>query len=224
MDKITVMLADDHRLVRESIRKILADEPGITVVGEAGDGETAVELAIKLKPQVLLIDMDMPKLNGIQVTRKVIQCCPNIVVLILTAYDYEQYIFAAMEAGAAGYLLKDMSGRELVRAIEAVCRGESVLHPALVNKVLHQLQGSVHHAPPFRDSLTEREKEILILAARGLRNKEIGQQVFLSVRTVEAHLGKIFAKLEVSSRTEAILMALRKGLISLEQVRGGGEG
>lgn len=217
------MLADDHQLVRESIRKILEDEPGISVIGEAADGEAAVKLAIQLKPQVVLIDIDMPKLNGIETTKRILRCFPGALVLILTAYDYEQYIFAAMEAGAAGYLLKDMSGSELVKAIMAVCRGESVLHPSLVNKVLHQLKGSVNHAPAFRESLTEREKEVLILAAKGLRNKEIGQRMFISVRTVEAHFGKIFAKLEVSSRTEAILIALRRGVINMEQVREGDE-
>ena len=215
MEKITILLADDHVVVRESIRMFLEDEEVFEVVGEAGDGEVAVQMAAALKPQVLIMDIDMPKLNGIDATRLIKATCPDTAILILTAYDYEQYIFALLEAGASGYLLKDVSGRELIKATYAVCHGESVLHPAIAGKVMKQFRVNGKRESDCMEPLTNREKEVLELAATGLKNKEIAERLFVSVRTVEAHLGNTFAKLGVSSRTEAILTSLKKGLISL---------
>ena len=216
MKKITILLADDHVVVRESIRKFLEDEEVFQVVGEAGDGEAAVKMAAALKPQVLIMDINMPKLNGIDATRQIKEICPDTAVLILTAFDYEQYIFALLEAGAAGYLLKDVSGRELIEATYTICRGEPVLHPAIAGKVMKQLRSNFKRDTDNTEALTNREKEVLKLAATGLKNKEIAKELFLSVRTIEAHLGNVFAKLGVASRTEAILTSLRKGLISLD--------
>lgn len=214
---IRIVLAEDHAVVRESIKNFLGQVPGITIVGEAGDGREAVELATSLKPDVVIMDISMPVQNGIQATRQIKQQLPSAAVLILTAYDYDQYVFALLEAGAAGYLLKDVRGQELIDAIHAVYRGDSVLHPSVARKVMQRFQQSAGH----RDEpagLTERELEVLSMAAKGYRNRQIAERLFLSVRTVEAHLGSIFSKLGVGSRTEAVLVALRKGWLSLQDL------
>lgn len=221
MEKISIMLADDHVVVRESIRKFLEEEDVFEVVGEAGDGEMAVRMAGELLPRVLIMDINMPKLNGIEATKQVKELCPQTAVLILTAYDYEQYILAILEAGASGYLLKDVSGRELIAATHAVYRGESVLHPAIVGKVMQQLRVNNKRESDTPETLTNREREVLALTAMGLKNKQIAKRLFVSVRTVEAHLGNVFAKLGVASRTEAILAGLQNGVLSLEQLREG---
>ena len=219
LKRVSIMLADDHVVVRESIRKLLEDEEIFQVVGEAGDGESAVKLAAALKPRVLVIDIDMPKLNGIEATRKIKELSPETAVLILTAYDYEQYIFPILESGASGYLLKDVSGQELVRAISAVVRGEPVLHPVVAGKVMQHMR--CVKAAETTEQLTSREKEVLRLASMGMRNREIAGRLFLSVRTVETHLRNVFSKIGVNSRTEAILTALRQGIIKIEQLDGG---
>ena len=214
MDKITILLADDHVVVRESIHKFLEDEEFLQVIGEAGDGEEAVRMTKQLKPQVLIMDIDMPKLNGIDATRQVKETCPDTIVLILTAYDYEQYIFALLEVGASGYLLKDVSGRELIKAIYDVYCGQSVLHPAIADKVIKQIRGSYSCANQT-EPLTNREKEVLELAATGLKNKEIAKRLFVCVRTIESHLGNVFAKLGVTSRTEAISVSVKMGMFNM---------
>lgn len=224
MEKISVMLADDHVLVRESIRKFLEEEDTFQVLGEAGNGEIAVQMACQLKPDILIMDIDMPNLNGIEATKQIKKLCPRTAVLILTAYDYEQYIFALLEAGASGYLLKDISGRELVSAARAIYRGESVLHPVIAGKVMKQLRAGGRRDQKNAEPLTGREKEVLLLAALGLKNKQIAQRLFVSVRTIEAHFGNIFTKLGVVSRTEAVLVSLTKGWIRIEQLKGGGIG
>jgi DNA-binding NarL/FixJ family response regulator len=176
-----------------------------------------VQLANQLKPQVVIMDIAMPKLNGIEATKQIKAAQPTIAILILTAYDYDQYIIALLEAGAAGYLLKDVSGAELINAIRAVSKGDSVLHPAVARKVLQRFRSPTKPDEAHDlNSLTEREMQVLKTAARGKSNKEIADELFLSVRTVEAHLGNIFDKLGVGSRTEAIIYALKKGWVSLE--------
>lgn len=221
MEKITVLLADDHVLMREGTRELLEREEGFQVVGEADDGEQAVELAARLEPDVALIDIAMPKLNGIEATKQIKATCPATAVLILTAYDDDQYVFTLLEAGAAGYLLKDVRARDLVEAVRAVNAGESVLHPVIARKVVnrfaHRPDESSEESPV--DQLTERELEVLRLAAKGMSNKEIAQELVLSVRTVQGHLHNIFEKLRVGSRTEAILHALRKGWLTLEDTQ-----
>ncbi|HSR31796.1 MAG TPA: response regulator transcription factor [Anaerolineae bacterium] len=221
MEKITVLLADDHVLMREGTRELLEREEGFQVVGEADDGEQAVELAARLEPDVALIDIAMPKLNGIEATKQIKATCPATAVLILTAYDDDQYVFTLLEAGAAGYLLKDVRARDLVEAVRAVNAGESVLHPVIARKVVnrfaHRPDESSEESPV--DQLTEREMEVLRLAAKGMSNKEIAQELVLSVRTVQGHLHNIFEKLRVGSRTEAILHALRKGWLTLEDTQ-----
>ncbi len=218
MEKITILLADDHMLVREGTRKLLEREEDLQVVGETGDGEEAVRLATELRPDVAIIDIAMPKLNGIEATRQVKALCPATAVLILTAYDDDQYVFALLEAGAAGYLLKNVRGRDLIEAIRAVNAGESVLHPAIARKLIDRFA-----CPPSKPSeergpalLTERELEVLKLAAKGMSNGEIARHLNLSIRTVQAHLSTIFGKMEVGSRTEAVVQALQKGWLTLE--------
>ncbi|HVR78872.1 MAG TPA: response regulator transcription factor [Acidimicrobiia bacterium] len=219
-DPIRVVLADDHALVREGTRRILEANNNIVVVAEAADGEEAMEAVNRHEPDVAIIDIAMPKINGIETTRRIKQTHPQVGVLVLTMHDDDQFIFAVIEAGAAGYLLKDVQGNELVRAVQAVHAGESVLHPTITHKVLARLSsvGDAGAEPGTEDQLTDRELEILRLAAGGLANKEIGARVDLSVRTVEAHLSNVFRKLEVGSRTEAILRGLRRGWFSVDEL------
>ena len=221
MDTIRVLLADDHVLVREGTRQLLSQEPDLLVVAEAGDGEEAVRLAAETHPDVALIDIAMPKLNGIEATKQIKSISPTTAVLILSAYDDDQYVFALLEAGAAGYLLKNVRGRELIEAVRSVYAGESVLHPVIARKVIDRLNLPVSSTSEETtdQSLTERELEVLSLAAKGLSNKDIADQLYLSARTVQAHLSAIFSKLEVGSRTEAVVLALRRGWLSLNDTR-----
>jgi len=219
-DKIRIVLAEDHTVVRESIRQFLEREPDLIVVGEATDGEEAVQIATQLTCDVIVMDIAMPKLNGIEATKRIKALNPSTAVLVLTAYDYDQYIFALLEAGAAGYLLKDVSGQELIRAIRAVYKGESVLHPAITRKVIDRFKKSEARAAEERITgvLSERESEVLKRAAKGMSNKDIAEELFLSVRTVENHLRSIFDKLGVGSRTEAVIYALKKGWFTLDEI------
>lgn len=220
MNKIEVIIADDHVLFREGTRSLIEQEQDIEVVGEANDGEEAVALVTKLHPHVALMDIAMPKVNGIEATQQIKARHPATAVLILTAYDNDQYIVALLEAGAAGYLLKNVSGKELVNAIRAVHAGEAVLHPVIAHKVFNHFATSVQKlggAARPRE-LSEREIEILRLAAKGMSNQEIAEKLFLSRRTVQAHLVNIFRKMDVGSRTEAILQALKRGWFSLDDL------
>jgi NarL family two-component system response regulator LiaR len=220
MSKITVIIADDHALFREGTRNLIEQEKDLEVVGEASDGEEAVALVTKCCPHVALMDIAMPKLNGIEATKQIKVCQPSTAVLILTAYDNDQYILALLEAGAAGYLLKNVSGKELINAIRAVHDGEAVLHPTIAQKVFSRF-GTAEGEPSKSiqlAELSEREVEILRLAAKGMSNQDIANRLFLSRRTVQAHLGNIFRKMDVGSRTEAVLQALRKGWLGLDDL------
>jgi DNA-binding NarL/FixJ family response regulator len=218
MNTIRILLADDHAFVRQGTRELLEQRADLEVIAEASDGKEAVQLAIKERPDVVIMDFAMPKLNGIEATRHIKAVAPNIAVLVLTAYDSEQYIFAFLEAGAAGYLLKDVSVDELVHAVRAVHAGESMLHPAITRKVIDRLARAEekHSAYNGADQLTERELEVLTLAARGMSNRNISRELNISVRTVQTHLSNVFNKMGVGSRTEAVMYGLRRGLIALE--------
>jgi len=220
LETIRILIADDHAFVREGTRRILEQEPDLEVVAEAGDGEEAVKLACDLKPDVALVDVAMPRLDGIEATRRIKAQCPAVAVLVLSAYDDDQFIFGLLEAGAAGYLLKSVRGQEIVDAIRAVHAGESVLHPSVARKVLNRFAG-VSGKPRDRkslDLLTEREMDVLKLVTKGLSNKDIAEGLCLSVRTVQGHLANIFNKLRVSSRTEAVVHALKEGWVTLDDV------
>ncbi len=220
MGSIKVLIADDHAVVREGTRQILEQEADMEVVAEAADGEEAVRLAGSGKPDVAIVDISMPRLDGIGATKQIKALYPNISVLILTAYDDDQFIFSLLEAGAAGYLLKSVRGQELVDAVRAVYAGESVLHPAIARKVLNRFAPAGGGAQKQRPAevLSEREMEVLKLACRGLSNQDIAGELCLSLRTVQAHLGHIFNKLQVSSRTEAVVRALKEGWITLKDI------
>jgi two-component system, NarL family, response regulator LiaR len=196
----------------------LEREQDFEVVAEAADGEQAVELALKLKPDVVVMDISMPKLSGIEATKQIKAVLSKTAILALTAYEYDQYVFALLEAGAAGYLLKDVTTQELTGAIRSVHRGDSVLHPAVARKVIQKLSAGKETVQRPVESLTDREHEVLSLAAQGLRNKDIAKQLFVSVRTVEAHLTSILSKLQVDSRIEAVLLGLKTGLVSLAEL------
>ncbi len=220
MKKIRVLIADDHAFVREGTRRILEQEPDLEVVAEAGDGEEAVKFASSLELDVAIIDVAMPKLDGIEATRQIKALRPGVAVLVLSAYDDEQFIFGLLEAGAAGYLLKSVRGREIIDAIRAVNAGESVLHPVVARKVLNRFASAASKSQRKKtlELLTDREMEVLRLVTKGLSNKDIADELYLSIRTVQGHLANIFNKLRVSSRTEAVVHALKEGWVTLDDV------
>ena len=209
---IRVVLADDHAVVRKGVRDFLEEEPDIVVVGEAGDGRQAVELAVALRPDVIVMDIAMPELSGVEATRRIRTLAPAVRILALTAYDDEPYIFGLLDAGATGYVLKTAESREIVRAVRATAAGQSTLDPTVAARVIARAR----QPAPLPEALTERELEILRHAARGLTNKQIGADLSISDRTVQNHLANIYAKLEVASRTEAVTVALQRGLIRLD--------
>ena len=221
MDKIRVIIAEDHAVVREGTRQIIERQEDIEVVGEAANGAEAVALVERVNPDVALVDISMPVMSGIEATEKIKATRPGTAVLILTAYDDDQYIFALLGAGAAGYLLKDVPAAEVVRAIRSVHAGEPVLHPAIARKVLARFatEGQVEQSVSSDDDLlTKRERDILRLAACGMSNSRIADHLSVSIRTVQAHLTHIFDKLGVGSRTQAVIAGLRRGFIDLEDL------
>ena len=220
LGKIKILIADDHAVVREGTRQFLEQETDLEVVAEACDGEEAVRLAGSAKPDVAIIDIAMPKVDGIEATKQIKALYPGISVLILSAYDDDQFVFSLLEAGAAGYLLKSVRGHELVEAVRHVYSGESVLHPAIARKVLNRFVSTTGEAERRKPSqlLSRREMDVLKLAARGLSNQDIADQLYLSLRTVQAHLGHVFNKLQVSSRTEAVIRALKEGWVTLHDI------
>ena len=220
MNTINLILADDHALVRAGTRQLLERQPDLRVVGEAADGEEAVRLAKELKPHLVVMDVRMPRMSGVEATRRIKQEVPEVAVLVLTAHDDDEYVFALLQAGANGYLLKTAEMDELVKAIRTVAAGQSALDPTVAGKVVAQFTSGRSLPDVLADvkdeyeGLTEREMEILRLVGRGLTNREVGQQLYISDRTVQAHLSNIFSKLGVGSRTEAVMYAVRRGWIS----------
>lgn len=218
---IRILLADDHEVLRDGICRILEPEQDMKVVAEASDGVEAVRLAASLNPDVAIVDITMPELDGIEATKRIKELCPDTTVLIFTAYDDDEFVFSLLEAGAAGYLLKSVRARQLVDAIRAVYAGESVLHPSVARKVMNRFiptggKSTVREQP---EGLSEREMEVLRLATSGLSNQDIGLELHLSEHTVHSHLRHIFNKLQVSSRTEAVVRALKEGLVTLDDVQ-----
>jgi NarL family two-component system response regulator LiaR len=212
---IRVLIADDHVVVRKGIRALLATEPGIAVVGEATDGAEAVRAAAELSPDVILMDIVMPAVDGIEAVRRIMAAQPGSRILVLTSFATDDQIFPALKAGALGYLLKDTGPEDLVQAIRQVHRGESSLHPTIARKVLQELSRPPQR-PPTPDPLTEREVEVLRLVAQGRSNQEIARMLVVSEATVRTHVSSILSKLHLASRTQAALYALREGLASLD--------
>ncbi len=215
METIRILLADDHPIVREGLRALIATEPGMLVVGEAQDGGEALFKARSLQPDVILLDLVMPRKDGLAAISEITHDLPGARILVLTSFAEDEYVFPALKAGAMGYLLKDASPQELLEAIRAVYRGESSLHPAIARKVLREFTRPSD--PPARaTSLTEREGEILLLVAQGLSNKAIAEQLVVSERTVRSHVSNILQKLHLHSRTQAALYALKEGWATLD--------
>ena len=210
---IRVVIADDHNVVRKGIRDLLSDEDDIAVVGEARNGQEAVDLATALHPDVVVMDIAMPEMTGVEATRQIRAQAPDIQVLVLTAYEDDPYIYGLLDAGATGYILKTAESREIVRAVRSTAIGQSAIDPAVAPRLIARLI----QPPAGGDTLTERELDVLRRAARGLTNKQIGADLQISDRTVQNHLANIYAKLGVASRTEAVTAALQRQLIKLNE-------
>lgn len=210
---IRVLLADDHAVVRAGIRQFLEQAADIAVIAEADDGEMARSLISQHKPDVAVLDIQMPKATGIEVTRWVRAHHPEVGVLVLTAYDDDPYVTAVLQAGANGYVLKTAVPASIIQAVRDVHEGKSVLDPAITGRLLAHIAGRATADLPLVEEVTEREREVLALAAKGYTNKAIGVQLGISDRTVQGHLAKIYQKLNTGSRTEAVMKAVSLGLI-----------
>jgi DNA-binding NarL/FixJ family response regulator len=213
VDRVRILIADDHPMLRDGLRQALQLLPDVEVVGEAASGSQAVEAAASLQPDLVVMDLHMPQVNGIEATRQIVQASPHIAVLVLTMFDDDSSVFAAMRAGARGYLLKGADKEEIARAVRAVAAGEAIFGPAIASKVLGYFANArgAQLAPAFPE-LTDREREVLELIARGLSNQQITRQLVVSPKTVRNHISNIFAKLQVADRAQAIVRAREAGL------------
>jgi DNA-binding NarL/FixJ family response regulator len=213
MEPIHVFIVDDHVLYREGVRKMLSVAQDIEIVGEVASGEEAIVQALALQPDVILMDLKMPGLNGIEATRRILYASPSIGVLVLTMFETDETVFAAMRAGARGYLLKDADQEEVIRAVKAVNRGEAIFSPAIAERLIHYFAAL---RPTTTDlafpELTDREREILHLIAQGHSNSEIAERLLLRTKTVQNHVSNIFSKLQVADRAQAIVRAREAGL------------
>ncbi len=224
--KIKVLIVDDHGLFREMLYHTLSDEEDIEVVGEAVDGNEAIELTKKLKPDILLLDISMPGMDGIEATKILSKECPNSKIVILTALDNEEYIFKLIKAGAIGYLMKDTSTSEVISAIRAAHSGESLIQPRVARKILNKLSNLLENTkdtPPKKNEikeklnlLTERELEVVKLVGQALNNKEIAKKLYISDATVKTHVMNAMHKLNLRDRVELALFAVQSGLVSFE--------
>ncbi len=211
---VTVVIVDDHAVVREGTRQLLEQDASITVVGEAGNGILALQLTESLQPDVILLDLSLPDISGIEVARRLRDVAPRTKIVILSAYDDDDYVLAALEVGVAAYLLKTVRGQDVVDAIHAVGRGQVILHPNVAAKLRQSMNSAVTKSP--EPEITTRELEVLRLAAQGKHNKEIADELSISIRTVEGHLNHILAKLGVSSRLEAVIHGVSEHWFSIE--------
>ncbi len=219
MDKVKVLIVDDHPIIREGLRSLLENEKSIEIVGEAADGEEAVKIAIDTVPQVVLMDICMPIKNGVEATREIRSIHNDVRIVILSSFGEDDNVVEAINAGACGYVLKDASPQQLVRAIWAAVDGYSLMSPRIAEKIQTKLNKSSQNyrlssRDDFDSPLTIREKEVLSLIAQGLNNREIANSLSISEKTVKTHVGNIFSKLQISDRTQAVLYAVRRGIIS----------
>ena len=215
-DIIRVLIADDHTVVRGGLVALLEDVEGIEVVAEASDGQEAILKTRLVKPDVILMDLAMPRKTGIEAIEEIKHENPNARIVVLTSYSDDDKVFAAIKAGALGYLLKETSTVDLLQAIRDVYHGESSLHPAIARKLIRELNRPTT-LPPTDEPLTDREAEVLILVARGLSNQDIADKLVISERTVRTHVSNILSKLQLANRTQAALYALKEGLTSLDE-------
>ncbi|MFG1923074.1 response regulator [Cryptosporangium sp. NPDC048952] len=216
MDETSVLLVDDQALVREGMAMVLSREPELRVVGEADDGRAGVELARLHRPDVVVMDVRMPVLDGIEATREIVEHCAETRVLILTTFNLDEYAFNALRAGASGFLLKDARSAELVAAVHTVAAGEAVVSPRITRTLLEHYRAGPAAPPPdarVLDALTDREREVLVAIGRGLSNPEIAEKLFLSESTVKTYVGRILAKLDARDRVHAVIWAHRHGLV-----------
>ena len=218
--KTRILIADDHPLLREAICQVFSNQKDMEIIGQANNGEEAIKLTSQLKPDILVMDIMMPKADGLEASRQIKKIAPNTAILILTAYDDDNYVLGLLEAGATGYLMKSARGQDLVEAVRAIRAGESVLHPKIIERLLKQAMAKPAETldRKMRDILSDREMEMLKLLATGMSNKEIADKLCLSLRTVKAHMSNIFTKMNVASRSEALVEALRKGLLTLNDI------
>ena len=216
----TILLADDHPLIRQALRNVLEKETDFEVIGEAGDGAEAVALAKELHPDVIVMDISMPGMNGLEATREIKAALPNIAILVLTVHSDNEHIIGILEAGAAGYLTKRVFGDEVIQAIRSVVAGEAVLSGEILQMLVkHSVRLKVKPVPlGAKDKLTVRQIEVLKMAARGMSNSDIAFTLELSLRTVKGYLVEVFSKLGVGSRTEAVISALRVGVLTLDDL------
>jgi DNA-binding NarL/FixJ family response regulator len=220
MSKIKVMIVDDHPAFRDGLSRLLSEETDLEIVATPDDTEPVVELANKLQPNVIIMDISMPKLNGIEAARQIKTTCPDIAILIVSAYSYSSYALAALRAGASGYLLKNSPMPQLLKAIRLVYSGEGVFDMKVTGSILSRLADDKAEKFKASEELHTREMQVLALAAKGMGNKEIARNLEISERTVQTHLVNIFRKLKVSSRTEAVLQGLKKGWMTLDDLPG----
>ena len=213
MELIRVLIADDHPHFRDGLRALLLSAPDLEVVGEAGDGEEAISLAAELQPDVILMDLNMPGVGGIEATRRILLTSPHIAILVISMFEDDDSVFAAMRAGARGYLLKDARGDEVINAIRAVAAGQAIFGPGIAQRLVGFFAAPGPNVPPRAfPELTAREEEILALVAAGKNNAEIAGALFLSLKTVQNHVSNIFAKLRVADRAQAVIRAREAGL------------
>lgn len=217
---ISIMLADDHTMFRQGIRQILATEPDFVVIGEAGDGEQACLLAEELRPDVLIMDIHMPRMDGVRATRRIMQQSDPPAIVILTMSHQDDYVFEAIKGGARGYFVKDSDASKLINAVRAVAAGETILEPELAQRVLQEFRRMTTGGPipGGMASLDDREIDILRGVAQGWTNQEIGEQLGLSEKTIKNQLSVIFNKLHLNNRTQAAIYALRRGLVTLDEI------
>lgn len=210
-ESIRILITDDHAIVREGLRTLIGTEPGMEVVGEAADGVEAVQKACNLKPDVILLDMVMPRMNGLEAIHEIKRECPEAHILVLTSFSDDEMVFPAIKAGALGYLLKNTTPERLLRAIRDVHQGKPSMSSDIAIKLMLELQRP-SDLPPTEEPLTEREMDVLRLVAQGLTNQEIAESLVIGVGTVRTHVSNILAKLHLANRTQAALYALREGL------------
>ena len=215
-NEIRILICDDHTVVREGLRALITTEPDMTIVGEAADGEGAVIAFRELRPDVILLDMVMPRMDGVEALKIILSEFPSARILILTSFSEDEMVFPAIKSGALGYLLKDSSPEELIRAIRNVNRGEASLHPSIARRLIQELSQPTT-LPPTLEPLTEREMEVLRLVAKGYSNEEIGDALVVSERTARGHVSSILSKLHLANRTQAALYALREGIANLDE-------